>query len=168
MPTLYIMVGVGFAGKSTLAKKIAERFNIPLVSQDGLFFEKEKELSLNQDDDAQWRMLLMMCQERIKELMLEGKSVVFDNVNLKREHRDELRGLAKESGGQAVVVYLDTSEEILNSRQHANKTSQERHDVKQEYLDDAKAQLEIPGPEENPYFFAPDTDLETFLNSLHQ
>ena len=55
------MCGVGFAGKSTLAKNIAEHFNIPLVSQDGLFFEKEKEFNLNEDDDEQWQMLLNMC-----------------------------------------------------------------------------------------------------------
>ena len=52
------MVGVGFSGKSTLAKKIAEHFDIPLISQDAMFFEKEKELNLDQDSDEQWRMLL--------------------------------------------------------------------------------------------------------------
>lgn len=168
MPILYIMVGVGFAGKSTLAKKIAEHFNIPLVSQDALFFEKEKELNLNEDDDVQWRMLLTMCQQRIREFILEGRSVVFDHVNLKREYRDELRELAKQAGGKAVVIYLDTPEELLNSRQEANKISGERHDVKQEYLDDAKRELEVPTSDENPYLFTPETDIESFLKILPQ
>lgn len=160
------MVGVGFAGKSTLAKNIAEHFKIPLVSQDALFFEKEKELNLNEDDDAQWKMLLDMCKERIKELLIKGESVVFDNVNLKREHRDELREIAKEAGGKAVVVYLDTPEDVLNKRQDRNKISRERHDVKQEYLDDAKAQLEIPTDDEDTYRFTPETDLDSFLKKL--
>lgn len=47
MPTLYIMCGVGFSGKSTLAKKIAEHTGAMLVSQDALYFEKEKELNLD-------------------------------------------------------------------------------------------------------------------------
>ena len=166
MPILYVMVGVGFAGKSTLAKKIAEYLNIPLVSQDALFFEKEKELNLNLDDDEQWQMLLTMCQQRIKDLMANGSSVVFDNVNLKRAHRDELREIAKTANGKVVVVYLDTPEETLNKRQEGNKISGERHDVKQEYLDDAKAQLEIPTADEEPYIFKPDTDLDSFLKSL--
>lgn len=165
-PILYIMVGVGFAGKSTLAKNISEHFKIPLVSQDALFFEKEKELNLSEDDDAQWRMLLDMCKQRIKELLTRGESVVFDNVNLKREHRDELREIAKEAGGKAVVVYLDTPEEILNKRQDRNKISRERHDVKQEYLDDAKKQLEIPTDDENAYRFTPTADLDDFLKEL--
>lgn len=166
MPILYIMVGVGFSGKSTLAKKIAEHLEIPIVSQDGLFFEKEKELNIDQDNDEQWRMLLDMCKQRIKEFMLSGKSVVFDNVNLRRSHRDELRKIADEAGGKAVVIYLDTSEEMLNKRQSNNKATGERHDVKQEYLDDAKAQLEIPGSNEDTYIFTPETDLNIFLGKL--
>ncbi len=47
MPKLYIMSGVGFSGKSTLAKKIAEYTGATLVSQDGLFFEKEKEWKID-------------------------------------------------------------------------------------------------------------------------
>src|SRR5205085_5267100 len=128
MPILYIMVGVGFAGKSTLSKKIAEHLRIPLISQDALLFEKEKELSLSGDDDEQWRMLLTLCQQRIKELMLAGQSVVFDNVNLKRAHRDELREIAKQANGKAVAIYLDTPEEILNKRQKNNAVTGERHD----------------------------------------
>ena len=166
MPILYIMCGVGFSGKSTLAKRIAEYFNISLVSQDGLFFEKEKELNLNQDSDEQWEMLLGMCKQRIMELMKEGKSVVFDNVNLKHAHRNELREIAKEAGGKAVVVYLDTLEETLNKRQDRNKVTRERHDVKQEYLDDTKAQLEIPQRDEEVYVFTPETNLEQFLSKL--
>ena len=166
MPILYIMCGVGFAGKSTLAKNISEHLEIPLVSQDGLFFEKEKELNLNQDSDAQWEMLLGMCKQRIREIMTEGKSVVFDNVNLKHAHRDELREIAKEVGGKAVVIYLDTPEETLNKRQDRNKVTRERHDVKQEYLDDAKMQLEIPQRGEDVYTFTPETNLEQFLDNL--
>ena len=160
------MCGVGFAGKSTLAKNIAKHFNIPLVSQDGLFFEKEKELNLNEDDDEQWQMLLDMCKQRIKEFLAASKSVVFDNVNLKRDHRDELRVIAREVGGKAVVIYLDTPEETLNKRQDRNKVTRERHDVKQEYLDDAKRQLEIPSEDEDVYIFTPETSLDTFLSKL--
>ncbi len=160
------MVGVGFSGKSTLAKKIAEDFNIPLVSQDGMFFEKEKELNIDQDSDRQWRMLLDMCLERISELLKDGRSVVFDNVNLMRQHRDELRKVAQRTGAKAVVIYLDTPEHILTKRQEKNKQTAERHDVKQEYLDDAKKQLEIPTADENTFVFSPETDLKTFLDQL--
>jgi len=166
MPTLYIMVGVGFTGKTTLAKKISEHFSISLVSQDAIFFENKKQLNLIKDDDEHWEILLNMCKDKIRKLLKDGKSVVFDNVNLRRKHRDDLRTIAKEFGGKSVVVYLDTPEELLNSRQDKNKLSRDRHDVEQKHLDDAKAQLEIPTADEDVYTFTPETDMADFLAKL--
>lgn len=160
------MVGVGFSGKSTLSKKIAEYFNIPLVSLDKLFFDKKEELGLDEDSDEQWEMLGTMCKEEIREVMSNGQSVVFDNINLKRSERNELRRIAREVDGGVVVVYLDTQEELLDRRQEENKVSKGRHDVKQEYLDAAKADLEIPDVDEQPYIFKPSDDIDTFLASL--
>ena len=166
MPTLYIMCGVGFSGKSTLAKKIAEHTGAVLVSQDAMFFEKEKELNLNLDDDDQWRMLLDMCKERMLENLKQGRSVVFDNVNLRVSNRDELRELAKQANAETKIIFLDTPIEIQKERQLKNKETGERHDVKQEYLDDAIRELEVPGVEENTLVFKPDTDSGSFLDNL--
>lgn len=169
MPTLYIMVGVGFSGKSTLAQKIAEYLDIPLVSQDAIFHEIEDRHTFdnnNPEDKDKWRAVLDLSHERLSDFLSNGKSVVFDNVNLKLKHRNELRRIADKAGAKTVVIYLDTPEEILNKRQHDNKTTGERHDVKQKYLDDAKRQLEIPTADENTFVFTPETNLEDFLNKL--
>lgn len=166
MPKLYIMSGVGFSGKSTLAKKIAEYTGATLVSQDGLFFEKEKEWNIDQDSDEQWRMLLDMCLERIRQLLSEGTSVVFDNTNTRHQHREEVRQVALAIGAEPVVVFLDTPIEVQKERQERNRITKERHDVKQEYLDQAIAELEIPGEDESVRVFKPDTNLEEFLKTL--
>lgn len=165
-PILYIMCGAGFSGKSTLAKEIAKHTGASLVSQDALFFEKEKELNLDQDNDEQWRILLDMCLDRIKENLEAGRSVVFDNTNTKFEHREELRELAKSIGAETKVVFLDTPIEIQKERQKKNQKTRERHDVKQEYLDQAITELEIPNKNENTLVFQTDTDLEKFLQNL--
>lgn len=160
------MSGVGFSGKSTLSKKIAEHTGAVLVSQDGLFFELEKKLNIDQDSDDEWRMLLDMCKEKIKENLALGKSVVFDNTNTRFEHRQEIRDIADSLGVQSKVVFLDTPIEIQKERQLKNKETGERHDVKQEYLDQAIAELEVPTESENVLVFKPDTNLEEFLSSL--
>lgn len=165
-PILYIMCGVGFSGKSTLAKKIAGHTRAVLVSQDGMYFEKKDELGVDQDDDGQWRMLLDMCLKRILENLSQGRSVVFDNTNTKFEHREELRRLAGRVGAETKVVFLDTPIEVQKERQERNKLTQERHDVKQEYLDQAIKELEIPTETENVLVFKPDTDLDFFLAKL--
>jgi predicted kinase len=165
-PILYIMCGVAFSGKSTLAKKIEEYTGATLISQDALFFEKEKELNLDQDSDKQWRMLLDMCLERIKENLSAGESVVFDNTNTKFEHREELRVVTESVGAKTKVIFLDTPMEIQKERQEKNLETGERHDVKQEYLDQAVKELEIPGENENTIVFKPDSDLESFLKTI--
>ena len=160
------MCGVGFSGKSTLAKKIAEYTGAVLVSQDALFFEKEKELELDQDSDEQWRMLLEMCLEKIKENLREGRSVVFDNTNTKFEHREELRQVAKSVEAETKVIFLDTPIKIQEERRNKNLEIEERHHVKQEYLDQAIQELEVPTEKENVLVFKPDTDLKEFLDLL--
>ena len=166
MTTLFIMCGVGFSGKSMLAKKIAEHTGAVLVSQDALFFEKEKELNLDQDSDEQWRMLLDMCLERIRENLNAGRSVVFDNTNTKFEHREELRQVAESVGADTKVIFLDTPIEVQKERRNKNLETSERHDVKQEYLDQAIQELEVPTEKENVLVFKPDTDMEEFLNLI--
>ncbi len=166
MPTLYIMCGVGFSGKSTLAKQISEHTGAVLVSQDALFFEKEKELNLDQDSDDQWRMLLEMCKERIRQYLSEGKSVAYDSTNTRFEHREEIRKVAKLLGVPTKVIFLDTPIEVQKERQNKNLETGERHDVKQEYLDQAIAELEIPTESENTLTFKPNDTVEDFLKKL--
>jgi predicted kinase len=160
------MCGVGFAGKSTLAKKISDYKKAILVSQDGIWFEKEKELNLGLDSDEDWETVRKISKERIIKELEKGNSVVFDDVNLRYDHREELRNLAKKFNVQAVVVYLDTSLEIQKERQTKNLDTKERHDVKQEYLDEAIKELEIPREDENVFVFKLDTNIENFLRKL--
>ena len=163
---LYVMCGVGFSGKSTLAKKIAEHTGAVLVSQDALFFELEKKLNLDQDSGDQWRMLLEMCKDRIRENLKVGKSVVFDSTNTRFEHREEMRSIAYELNVPTRVIFLDTPIEVQKERQEKNRQTGERHDVKQKYLDQEIAKLEIPTEKENVLVFKPDSDITNFLKSL--
>jgi predicted kinase len=160
------MCGVGFSGKSTLAKKIAARTNATLVSQDSMFFEKEHGLNLDLDNDEQWEMILNLCKERIETELTKGNSVVFDDTSLRVEHRNNLREIAKAAGADAKVIFLNTSIEIQKQRQERNKITGERHDVKQEYLDQAIAELEIPKIDENTSVFEVDADVDEFLKTL--
>lgn len=164
--TLYILCGLGFSGKSTLAKKISESKNAVLVSQDAIYFEKEKELYPNLDDEEGWELIRKIAFERVAENLKEGKSVVYDDTNTRYEHRDALRKIALENNTESTVVFVDTPEAILVERQIKNKETKERHDVEQKYLNQAKAELEIPQSDENVFIFTPETNLEEWLSKL--
>lgn len=164
--TLYILCGPGFSGKSTLAKKIAEYKNATLVSQDAIYFEKEKELDPSLSDGEEWELIRSIAFERIANNLKKDVSVVYDSTNTRREHRDAAREIAVENGAHAVVVFVDTPDTILVERQMKNKETKERHDVEQKYLDQARAELEIPQSDENVFVFKPEDNLEDWLKNL--
>ncbi len=163
---LYIMVGVGFSGKSTLAKQIAENKKAVLVSQDDVWFEKEKEWEINEDSDEDWERVIKISEQKVKEFLMQGKSVVFDHLNHQLGHREGLRKIADECGAKAVVIYLDTPQKVREERKNKNLKTQERHDVKQDYLDEAITELEVPKENEKVFVFKPETNLQDFLEKL--
>ena len=77
--TLYIMCGLGFSGKSTLAKKISEYKNAALVGQDAIYFEKEKELDPTLTSAQEWELIWNIAIERVISELEKGKSVVYDS-----------------------------------------------------------------------------------------
>lgn len=52
MTNLYIMCGLAFSGKSTLARKIAERTGSRLIAFDKLWVKKEKEQPITKGDEG--------------------------------------------------------------------------------------------------------------------
>ena len=160
------MCGLGFSGKSTLAKKISEYKNAVLVSQDAIYFEKEKELDPSLSSEEEWKLIWNIAEERIVRALRAGNSVVYDSTNTRREHRERFRNVASSSGAESVVVLLKTPDEILTARQLKNKETKERHDVKQEYLDQARTEMEVPGEDEKVLVFTPESDLVEWLTKL--
>src|SRR5690242_5159424 len=102
MNKLYIMCGLAFSGKSTLARKIAEHIPADLISFDKLWVEKDKEKTITKNAEG-WRYIRNLAQDKILVLLKSGKSVVYDDNNPRKEHREELRKIAKEAGVKATV-----------------------------------------------------------------
>lgn len=165
--TLYIMCGLGFAGKSTLAKKIAEHTGAIIVSQDENYFEKQDEIdNSDMDSKQQWNFLLNYSRQKIDDYMAIGKSVVFDNTSCGLGERDALRAIAGKYAAKSIVVYLDIPYELADERYRKNKITKKRLDVKQEYLDDVKRHMEIPTSDENLVVYTPQTNLNDFWKVL--
>lgn len=165
MTKLYIMCGLAFSGKSTLARKIAEHTGNKLIAFDKLWIEKEKERPVPKGSEG-WRYIRDVAQEEILTSLRSGVSVIYDDNNPRREHRKELRKVAKEVGVEAFVIYLDTPMNVIRARERANKTSQERHGVEPENFEKVLSDLEIPTADENVIVFRPEMDMNEFIKHL--
>lgn len=164
MAKLYIMCGLAFSGKSTLAKKIAEHTGSKLVSFDKLWIA-EKVGSVPQGEEG-WRYIRGLAQEEILAALKSGNSVVYDENNAKKEHREELQEVAKSAGADSAVVHLDTSVNIIKLREETNNLLQNRHNVTPENFNKVLLDFEPPTPDENAMVYKPKTNLEEFLNSI--
>ncbi len=165
MNRLYIMCGLAFSGKSTLAKKIALQTGSKLIAFDKLWIEKDKMSPIPKGVEG-WKYIRSAAQDEILAALKAGESVVYDENNPRKEHRDELRRLAKEAGVSATIIYLDTSLNVIREREAANKTSQERHDVEPENFEKVMADMDIPTSDENVISFTPETNIDDFIKSL--
>lgn len=165
MANLYIMCGLAFSGKSTLARKIAERTGSRLVAFDKLWIEKDKEHPVPEGVEG-WKFIRKVGQDEVAKALQEGSSVVYDDNNIRFEHREELREVARRCNARPVVVYLNTPMKVIRQREATNRNTGERHEVEQENFQAVLEQLETPTVDENMLEFTPNMDIEKFLREL--
>ena len=147
-PTLFIMCGLPFSGKTTLAHALADQCGCvhldldSLASQKGLIPEKGI-------DDNQWGLLFNEAHQHLAALLSSGKSVVFDAVNYDRVGRDRLQAIARHNGSSVYVVYLNLTLQELEQRRRANLDNRHRPNVREKDFKELARDFEVPTVEEN-------------------
>lgn len=165
MTNLYIMCGLAFSGKSVLARKIAERTGSKIIAFDKLWVEKDKEQPVPKGDEG-WKFIRKVGQDEVAKALQEGASIVYDDNNVRFEHREELRKVAKRFGAKAIVVYLNTPIELIREREAVNKVTGQRHEVESENFETVFEQLQIPNEQENVLEFKPEMNLDEWVKKL--
>ncbi len=106
MKHLYLMCGLPYAGKTTLARAIAARTRATLVSLDDINAER----GLHGADElpvVEWARTHEIALERCRAMMVEGRPLVVDDTNNYRWLRDDHRRDAAAHGYETRVVFLD-------------------------------------------------------------
>ncbi len=110
-PTLYILCGLPFSGKSRLARELSQRFGFPIVSIDtirenrGFSWEENEKVTIED-----WKSIFEESYQVTLSLLRSGKNVLYDSANQDRVSRDKLRSLVAEGGFPTKVIFLDVSE----------------------------------------------------------
>lgn len=82
-PIMAMLCGLPASGKSTYAKKLAEKYNAIILSSDKL----REELFDNVNCQDKNNELFTTLHRRIKELLRDGKNVVYDATNINSKKR---------------------------------------------------------------------------------
>jgi predicted kinase len=159
------MCGPAFAGKSTLARKIVERTGSKLVSFDTTWVEEDKKIPVPEGAEG-WEHIQNKTQEKVRRLLKEGYSVVYDDNSPRKENREPFIKIAKEIGVESVVVYLDTPLNVILEREKKNKVTQDRHEVETHNFEKVLKDMEPPTSDENAVTFTPDMNIDEFIGKL--
>jgi predicted kinase len=161
------MSGLPFSGKSTLSRAISERLDIPRISFDETWIQIEKDQGVvpGSDDIERWKYINKVCEENARKLLIEGTSVVYDNLGSNFEQRDKIRQLAEKEGAESKVVYLDVEKEEVVKRREANLELKARAQVSDKNFDNALESFEPPREGENVLRYEPSQNIELWIDN---
>lgn len=147
-PCLYILCGLPFAGKSTLARALAEGRGVAVVETDAINTERGLGLGGVAIAPEEWDATFGEAYRRMGALLDVGRDVAFDSTAYTREQRDVLRELAHGHGAHALVVFVDVPAEMAFARWRENRRTGARFDVRDEDFLNVVEHFEPPGEDE--------------------
>lgn len=137
MPSLFILMGLPGAGKSTFSNVITTiKNNVIYISSD----ELRKEFPEYQDNHI--KIFEIMYQRTIENLR-DNKNVIYDSTNLESKYRLELYKKTKNISSEIKVINVF----IHNGLENAIKQSEQRknrNDVSEKLIRNMYATMEIP------------------------
>lgn len=162
-PCLYLFTGISFAGKSVVARHLAEHLQIPRVDPDEVSHEQGLGLMGEFLTDAQWTDIHARAEARAAAHLQVGTSVVYDTTAFTRQQRDALRRLAARNGATTRLIFLDTPREIAFARWQANEQSLQRSRVHPDDFAMVADLFEPPTADEEPMRYAPTDEIEQWV-----
>src|SRR3954468_17372814 len=122
MPTtksLYAFCGLPFAGKTTVAHRVARATGADLVSLDHIHAERGHDPGADLDQ-VNWDETSRIALERTRDLLRRRRSVIVDDTFSYRAQRDQLRVLAEEEATPLTILFMDVPIAIMDERLVAN------------------------------------------------
>ncbi len=129
-PCLYILCGLSFAWKTTLAKEMVNVLGLQHVAIDDINTER----GIWNDDTGlsleEWKKTYAIAYQRIALFLSQGESVIDDSANFTKEQRDRLRAIAEQYNAQTCVIFVDVPLAEVQRRWQENRQTLLRADVR--------------------------------------
>ena len=164
VPTLFILCGLPFAGKTVLARRLNERYGLPVVRVDAIKFAHGFPWVENSPiTAADWERIFAESYDRTRELLREGKSVVYDCANLQRESREKLRVLAAAERCPTQTIFVAAPVDTVRARWRRNRVSGERFDLPEALFESAIAAFQPPAADEGALVYGGTPELDAWI-----
>ena len=104
MNTVYLLSGLSFAGKSTLADRIRRHRPCSVISLDAINSERGLDFGGYGIPAAEWEKTQRIACARLHRLLRRGATVLVDDTNCFRWIRDAYRRVAARHGRRCRVL----------------------------------------------------------------
>jgi predicted kinase len=159
---LYLLCGLAFSGKSTLAAVLARRCGAEVVSLDEINAGRGLDGGAGIPEE-EWVRTHQEALRRVDQGLAAGRPVVMDDTNCFRFLRDSYRAVAERHGARVRVLYLDRPLALLAERRRENERTGIRAPIAEPVLLDLVRKFEPPGADEDVLLVPPDSSLEEWV-----
>lgn len=161
---LYILCGIPFSGKTTIAKRMAEKLGFVRIDLDEVKFDLFNPQILDtQIDQSGWDKIFEEMYRRIRQSLVDGKTVIHDTGNFTRHERRKVQAIAKELGVETLTIFVNIPPEVAHQRLLDNRITKTRFDVADEDFQSTVKELEPPDENEKHLVFNWTDDVELWL-----
>ncbi|RJQ25459.1 ATP-binding protein [Candidatus Parcubacteria bacterium] len=163
-PIQYLLVGLPFSGKTTLANKLVKTLGLKSINID----EVKKEYGYEALDDDHvpkevWKKIFNKIDEKVINYLKSNYSVVTETAWVKKAWRDKVRLTASREGFETKVIYVRLPAETARKRLMENRIFKKRFDVPDNIFDEAVKEFEEPKEDENVIIYDQSTPLNQWI-----
>lgn len=163
MARVYILCGLPFAGKTTLAKALEERLGFARVDMDEINTDRGVGLHGEAISQEDWDRTYAESYRQLDQLLQSGQSVLFDAANFTKAQRNYLREIAAQHGASTQVLYLDVSESEAKQRWLLNRITHRRYDVRDDDFAYVVTYFDEPTPDEHVLRYHPSQPVNEWI-----
>jgi predicted kinase len=148
-PILYILTGLPFSGKSTLAKQLAEALQIPVLSYDHDIYAHYKDtVPAGTSKAEEFELIQAIAHEHLRALLERGESVIYDDLNLEESDRQKVQAVGQACHVRSVLIYANTPLDVIQQRREASITATGRGGISEGTMQLDISLFQPPRPEE--------------------
>ncbi len=162
---LFIMCGISFSGKTTLAKKMIKKLPLEYIGIDEIIEEYKKQnnsqsLPLT---NIGWNEVFKKAFKEISTNLSNRRNVLYDSSNQEKECRKILRDLANRHVAYTKVIYINTPKKVAISRKEENKKLASRQHITDGHFNHILNTLEVPTRDEDVIVYRESMDFDKWI-----